>query len=285
MARSTQPLFFPIGTPLTTPFDDRTFAALHDAAREAGDLALAYFRPGLHTNAAVEMKAGNSPVTEADKAANALLAMRLLALLPDAAWLSEETADTPVRLAHRRVLVVDPIDGTRAFIAGDPRWTVSVALVENGRPVMGVVHAPALGETYGAAAGRGAWLNNIRIASSSRTNLASGRVAGPKPMADRLAAKGHVFEMAEKIPSLAYRIANVADGRLDVALAAADAHEWDIAAADLIVQEAGAALLDEEGRILRYNKPDLKQGPLIAAPLALLALLAGPQFASRALHA
>lgn len=264
---------------MTTPFDDRTFAALHDAAREAGDLALAYFRPGLHTHAAVEMKAGNSPVTEADKRADALLAARLLPLLPDAAWLSEETADTPARLAHARVFVVDPIDGTRGFIAGDPRWTVSVALVEDGRPVMAVVHAPALGETYGAARGRGAWLNNAEIVCSSRTTLAGACVAGPKPMADKLAAAGHAFELAGKIPSLAYRIALVADGRLDVALASTHAHEWDIAAADLIVAEAGGALVDAGGLLLRYNKPDPTHGPLFAAPLALLGLLAGPQFA------
>ena len=264
------------------PFDDQLFAALHDAARAAGDLALGYFRPGLATSAAVEMKAGDSPVTIADRQADALLASRLGALAPDAAWLSEETADTPARLRHSRLFIVDPIDGTRGFIAGDPRWTVSIALVEHGRPVMAVLHAPALGETYGAAAGRGAWLNNARLRVSPQAALEGGKVAGPKPLAAALRARGHSFELAEKIPSLAYRIALVADGRL--ALASDKAHEWDIAAADLIVEEAGAALVDDEGRPLRYNKANLQHGNLTAAALPILDRLFPARRASARTH-
>lgn len=257
---------------MTLPFDDRIFAALHDAARAAGEQALGFFRPGERTSADVATKAGGSPVTEADHAANDVLRRRLTALLPDAGWLSEETADTPDRLSRARVFIVDPIDGTRGFVAGDPRWTISVALVEEGEPVMAVLHAPALGETFAAARGRGAWLNNRLIAAGSLES--GGRVAGPKPMAERLRRAGYQFELAAKIPSLAYRIALCADGRLGIGFASADSHEWDLAAADLILREAGGALWDARWRPLRYNQPDLSRGALMAGPKALLQRIA-----------
>jgi myo-inositol-1(or 4)-monophosphatase len=119
---------------------------LIDAAREAGAIALTYFRPGERTSARIDYKAGGSPVTEADFAVDAFLRARLGAAFPGAGWLSEETEDDPRRLACSNILIVDPIDGTRGFLAGDPRWAVSIALVVAGRPVAGVVHAPALAE-------------------------------------------------------------------------------------------------------------------------------------------
>ena len=250
-------------------FDDELFRALADCTRAAGDIALGFFEPGQHTSASIEYKSGNSPVTIADKQADDFLRQHLGALVPDAAWLSEETADSPARLQAERVFIVDPIDGTRAFISGDPRWAVSVALVERGLPVMAVLHAPALGETFTAVRGHGAWLNNAMIRSSPRPKLAGGRIAGPKPFADRLNRQGLQFELVPKIPSLALRFADVAAGRLDAAFASENAHEWDIAAADLILQEAGAHLLDRDGRDLVYNRPNLQHGMLFAAPLAL----------------
>jgi myo-inositol-1(or 4)-monophosphatase len=126
-------------------------APLLDAVRAAGEIALAAFRPGAPTTARVSWKEGNSPVTEADHAVDALLRARLSAAFPDAGWLSEETADDPVRLTRRRTLIVDPIDGTRGFMTGDDRFCVCAALAEEGRPVAGVVHAPARGETFAAA--------------------------------------------------------------------------------------------------------------------------------------
>jgi myo-inositol-1(or 4)-monophosphatase len=130
---------------------DRSALAARDclaaAAREAGALTLGFFRLGAATSAEVQSKFGGSPVTEADLAADALLKRRLREAFPEAGWLSEETADDPERLERRALLVIDPIDGTRAFVAGDPRWAVSVALVVAGRPVAAVVHAAAGDET------------------------------------------------------------------------------------------------------------------------------------------
>ena len=206
-------------------------------------------------------------MTEADKQADALLKHRLGGLAPEAAWLSEETPDGPARLGAAQVFIVDPIDGTRAFMSGDRRWAVSVALVEHGRPIMAVVHAPALGQTFAAAAGRGAWLNNDLINVSAAPPASQLRLAAPKSLADALAAGGIAFALAQKIPSLAYRFASVAAGWLDLGLASTRAHEWDIAAADLILQEAGGCLIDLDGQQLRYNRLDTQQGILVAAPL------------------
>ena len=251
---------------LTAPFDDQLFSAIVAAARAAGDLALGFFRPDALTSAAVAYKAGNSPVTEADKQADALLQQRLGGLVPEAAWLSEETPDGPARLGAAKLFIVDPIDGTRAFMAGDRRWAVSVALVEYGRPVLAVVHAPALGQTFAAAAGRGAWLNNDLIHVSAASPAGQLRLAAPKSLADALAEGGIAFALAPKIPSLAYRFASVAAGWLDLGLASTRAHEWDIAAADLILQEAGGCLIDLDGQRLLYNRPETQQGILVAAP-------------------
>ncbi len=250
-------------------FDDELFRAIAAFTRAAGDIALGFFEAGQQTSASIEYKAGNSPVTLADKRADDFLRQHLGALLPWAGWLSEETADSSARLSAERVFIVDPIDGTRAFISGDPRWAVSVALVERGVPVMAVLHAPALGETFTAVRGHGAWLNNAMIRSSPRAKLAGGRIAGPKPFADRLHQHGLRFEPVPKIPSLALRFAEVAAGRLDAAFASTNSHEWDIAAADLILHEAGASLLDRDGAVLAYNRPSPQHGMLFAAPAAL----------------
>ena len=136
---------------------------LLSAAREAGALALEYFNPGGRTSSRVMTKAGGSPVSDADLAADALLKRRLREALPDAGWLSEETVDDFERLSCRSLIIVDPIDGTRAFVTGDPRWVVSVALIVDQRPVAGVVFAPALDETYAAARGHGATFNGAAL--------------------------------------------------------------------------------------------------------------------------
>ncbi len=240
------------------------------AAREAGALALGYFRHGAETSAAVQAKAGGSPVTAADLAADSLLKQRLRIAFPEAGWLSEETADNPDRLARRSLIIVDPIDGTRAFVAGDPRWAVCAALVVDGRPVAGVVHAPALGETYAAARGEGAELNGATLAVSSRFEAGRLTAAGPKPVLQEMGRRlGVSIDIAPRVPSLAYRLTMAARGAIDFAVAATDSHDWDIAAADLILQEAGARLTDISGEPLAYNMAKIRRRPLLAAPEAL----------------
>ena len=256
-------------------------ASLTAAARSAGNIALADFRPGEPTRARVEYKSGNSPVTSADLAVDAHLKAWAATAFPDAAWLSEETVDNSARLASSQLLIVDPIDGTRAFLSGDPRWTVSIAWVVNQRPVAGVVHAPALGETYAAALGAGATLNGAPIRASGRRGLEGARTGGPKPLIAGVgAAAGAQLNAEPRIPSLAYRLVKVASGELDVALAGENAHDWDIAGADIVLSQAGAALWDASGRALRYNLASARRPALAAAPLALLPDLAAALAAS-----
>jgi len=243
---------------------------LTTAAREAGQVAFAYFRAGARTSAAVRSKAGGSPVTEADLAADAFLKRRLGEAFPEAGWLSEETADDPARLDRRSLIVVDPIDGTRAFIDGDPRWTVSIALIVDGRPAAGVVHAPALEETFAAARGAGAHLNGKPLAPSSGRAGPDYTAAGPKPILNAMGARlGATMDVRPFVPSLAYRMCLAASGALDFAVAGPNSHDWDIAAADLILEEAGGRLVESAGERLRYNRAHIRRSPLLGTPDAL----------------
>jgi myo-inositol-1(or 4)-monophosphatase len=249
----------------------RALAALIEAARLGGEIAMRDFSPGARTGAKIEYKDGGSPVTSADLAVDRFLRARLTAEFPGAGWLSEETADDSARLSKSELLIVDPIDGTRAFVSGDDRWTVSIAFAVEGRIVAGVVHAPVLGQTYAASLGGGATLNGAPIRSSARAGLAGARIGGPRRLVAALAGAARVELVEEpKIPSLAYRLARVAAGSLDGALASADAHDWDVAGADILLSESGAGLCDADGRPLGYNRRETRHGPLAAAPVALL---------------
>ncbi len=249
-------------------------ATLVAAAQRGGEIAMEYFRAGATTHASVSYKVGDSPVTEADFAVDAALKAILRAAFPHAGWLSEETEDDSDRLARDTVLVLDPIDGTRAFMRGDPCWAVAVALLEGGRPVAGVIHAPALGETYAAARGAGATLNGAIVRAASAATLEGARVGGPRGLRLALAEKsGFRAEAGPPSPSLAYRLASVAAGRLEIGLAGPGSHDWDIAAADVILHESGAGLVEGGSRV-RYNQPSTRHDALVAAPLAWLARLA-----------
>src|ERR1700730_18243141 len=155
---------------------------LADAVRDAGKMALAMERAGYNSWA----KENQSPVSDVDLALDRELRARLSAIAPDYGWLSEETADDPARLKRRRVWVVDPIDGTRAFIAGQPDWCVVAALVEDGRPIAGARYAPASDELFTAAAGHGARKNGAPIRASERARLEAARVSGPRSGVERL---------------------------------------------------------------------------------------------------
>jgi len=243
---------------------------LRDAAREAGAIAMRYFG----NSPQVWMKGGTSPVSEADHAADAYLRETLLAARPDYGWLSEETADDKTRLSARRTFVVDPIDGTRGFLEGLRSWCVSVAVVEDGRTLAGVLECPAKEETYWALPGEGAFLNGKPIRVRRLGDVVE--IGGPKPMTDRMPAEwqGRLNRVAY-IPSLAYRLAMVASGSLDATFVKPSAHDWDIAAADLILREAGGALLDHQGQPPRYAGDVIRHGALAAGSGELLDVLAG----------
>ena len=237
--------------------------AVSDAARRAGALALPYFRSGEQTAARLWYKGQSSPVTEADIALDTFLKGHLSELLPDAGWLSEETADNPARLEQKCVWIVDPIDGTRAFASGHPDWAVSIALVMDGKPVLGVLHAPIHDRLYEARLGGGAWCNGerLQVAEGSPQPI---RVAGPKPLMDRLERHMGSIERLPKVPSLALRLARVAEGSIDVGLVSSNSQDWDIAAADLILQEAGGRLTDFGGAPPTYNRPRPQHDEMIA---------------------
>jgi myo-inositol-1(or 4)-monophosphatase len=240
--------------------DDREL--LFSAVREGGAVALGYFQTKLKT----WMKAGDSIVTEADIAVNDLLQKRLAGARPDYGWLSEETEDDADRLTRSRVWVVDPIDGTRAFAKGKPHFVLSVALVEDGRPVLGALFNPATDEFFEAEAGSGARLNGKPIHVSDRAEIAGARMAAHGPMF-RHPAWPQAWPEMEIIErnSVAYRIALVACGAADAALALNTKNDWDLAAADLIVIEAGGRMTSHDGKTLVYNRELPRHRSLLAA--------------------
>jgi myo-inositol-1(or 4)-monophosphatase len=241
--------------------------------REAGDIAMEYFRRGALTKAQVSLKHGGSPVTEADLRIDRLLYARLSELAPGVGWLSEETVDSPERLSHETLFIADPIDGTRGFMAGDPCFCVSLALVFGDRPVYGIVHAPALAQTFVASLGGGATLNGAPIYVSTQQQLSGARLAAPDHLHKIMGASGLTYERQPRLPSLAMRLLRVAEGQFDAALARENSCDWDIAAADLILHEAGGVLTDLQGRAPSYNRATPRHSVLAAGPPALQARL------------
>src|SRR3954453_4072022 len=239
----------------------RTGALLADTMREAGALALSLFRTELKN----WIKGASSPVSEADIAVNDLLEMRLRSATPDLGWLSEESADDSARLGRELVWVVDPIDGTRNYLAGKEDWCVSVALVENGSPLLAAVFAPVTDEFFFASRGQGASCNGAPLRATSGTALDFARVAGPKSLVERLKKTLGEITLHPRIGSLALRLCRVADRKLAVAFAGGNSHGWDLAAADLIVHQAGGKLTALSGDAIIYNRREVTHGVLVAA--------------------
>jgi myo-inositol-1(or 4)-monophosphatase len=239
------------------------------AAREAGAIALRFFNSGLKTSARIWSKAGGSPVTEADVAVDTFLKVKLSEALPQASWLSEETADDPARIGRQLVWIVDPIDGTRAFLSGSHDWSISIALLADGRPVLGVVYAPAHGTLYEARRGEGALRDGEPIETSPADRLPDVSIAGPKGLLDGLEQRIGAFKRPPRIPSLALRLVRVAEGSVDAGLVSSNARDWDIAAADLILEEAGGVLTGFDNAPPAYNRTDPVHGELVAAPRRL----------------
>ncbi|BDA82826.1 3'(2'),5'-bisphosphate nucleotidase CysQ [Aureimonas sp. SA4125] len=265
---------------------DQDLVLIETAAREAGRIALGYFRK----DPQVWYKEGNSPVSEADLAVDLYLKEALLGARPDYGWLSEETdpalAEVASTRSPQRFFVVDPIDGTRSYIRGEDTWCVSIAVVEAGRPVAGVIDAPAKNEVFSAVAGGTARLNGALLQLAPRSHGGPLTVSMPDPMRRRLGTAilaGLSFE--RNAPSLAYRLALVAAGRLDGTLIRPEANDWDIAAGDLILERAGGALVDRAGELRLYKIAGRRHGLLIAAAghalsnMVELAAAAAPELA------
>ena len=246
---------------------------LEAIVREAGRMALARW-PGHGHAPEVWEKSPGDFVSEADMAVDGFLKRELGLLLPSAGWLSEETIDAPERLEGELIWLVDPIDGTRDFVRGRPGWAISVALVSAGRPLLGILDAPARGEFWSGEAGQGSWRNGVRLSASQRGELPGARVpttALPKVDTDLM--------MVEQPNSIALRIAMVAADEADLVATLRWGYEWDIGAAALIAREAGASVTDAFGQPLGYNKRDPRAfGVLVSSPgihAAAVARLAG----------
>lgn len=244
------------------PERDATIDILNRAVRDAGALALKYYGKTPKN----WLKDNDTPVSEADLAVNDLLQAKLCQARPDYGWLSEETKDTPDRLERERVWVVDPIDGTRAFLQNKPHWTIAVALVEAGRPIMAAVYNPVEDEFFEAQTGQHALLNGAQIQVSKTRQLAG----------CKMLAHSHIFKRdiwpkpwpafeTDMRNSMAYRLCLVAQGRFDVALALSAKSDWDLAAADLIVGQAGGAITGAGGKTMHYNQATPRHKPVLAA--------------------
>ncbi len=243
---------------------------LTEAVGEAGDLAMTFFGNAPRT----QTKPDGTQVSEADFAVDALLKERLISGRKSYGWLSEESEDNPDRLSKSRVWVVDPIDGTRAFLKGKPEWTISAALVEDGHPRLAAVFNPATGEFYRAALGGGAFLNGTPIAVREPVRLEGCRLAASATQF-RPGKWDRPWPEIETVwvNSIAYRLALVAAGKCDGTVSMSAKSDWDVAAAHLLVDEAGGIVTTHNGRPLVYNRENSRHSSIVSAGPALHAAL------------
>jgi myo-inositol-1(or 4)-monophosphatase len=241
-----------------------------DAAKQAGALAMRYFGAPMD----VRDKSPNNPVSEADLALDALLTTLLRTARPDYGWLSEETVDDQSRLHAQKVWVVDPIDGTRAFVKAKPHFTVCIGLLDQGKPVVGVVFNPATGEMFEASLGGGARLNGISMVPSETDTLENCAMLGDPAMYRHPAWPIPWPEMdVVSRNSIAYRMCLVGAGHYDGAIALSAKSDWDVAAADIIVSEAGGLATTHEGVRFAYDHVIPLQKSLVVAGKTLHPLL------------
>ncbi len=247
-----------------TPAEDREL--LRSAAVTAGIIASGYFRRELKS----WTKENASPVSEADIVLDKFLHSALTTARPDYGWLSEETADDFDRLRHRRSFVVDPIDGTRGFIRGEDSWTVSLAVVEDGVAIAGVVYAPARDQMYDAALGGGAALNGAPLERRRPPDRQAPLIPAPGAVHQELQAAGLDYTRGPAYPSLAYRLVQVATGKLDATVVRRGAQDWDIAGAACILAECGIGFEDVCAGTPRFNRREIRHGALAATSEASL---------------
>ena len=240
---------------------------LLEAGEAAGEIAKRYFKADPET---WDKGGGQGPVTEADLEIDRMLKAELLAVRPDYGWLSEESEDTTARLDAERVFIVDPIDGTRAFINGEKSFSHALAVVERGEVVAAVVHVPMLERSYAASLGGGAQCNGEAILVSQRADMNGATVLTRKPdLKPEHWLKPHGMKHNFR-PSLAYRLCLVAEGRFDAMLTLRPAWEWDVAAGDLIIREAGGRVKTTAGAPTRYNNPHPQVAGMVAGPVKLV---------------
>ncbi len=247
---------------------EEDFHLICNVVRAAGVIAMEYFGKDPRS----WEKAKGDPVSVADLAINQYLSEQLRDARPDYGWLSEESEDEPDRMRKDRVWVVDPIDGTRAFLRGDSDFAVAVALLQANKPVAGVVFAPATGDFFAAIKGGGAQLNGSPIRIEKAAGLDGMRMLGEESFfcSPRLWPIPWPAMSFRRINSFALRLAFIADSRCDVAITIRPKADWDLAAADLILSEAGGRCIDEKGKDIEYNRASPSHPIVVAAASALI---------------
>lgn len=219
--------------------------------QEAGKIILSFYRGAFE----VGEKSPDNPVTDADLAADAYLKKELMALLPEAAWLSEETADNPARIDYSYVWIVDPLDGTKEFVMGIPEFSISVALVHNGLPVVGIIYHPVDNRTYSAVKGGGLTVNGEKVGVTHRTELDGATIDASR--SERKRGEFEPFESRMEIVtmgSIAYKLARTAAGEADATWSRGPKHEWDICAGVLLVEEGGGCCVDLDDQTFQFNQ-------------------------------
>ncbi len=235
---------------------ERDAQLLDETVRKAGEIAADYY------NAATRAwdKKDGTPVTDADIAVDTFLKRELMKARPDYGWMSEETADDLSRMQHKRIWIVDPIDGTRSFIERTSEWCIAAALIEDGRPVVARVYRPLEKAMYAAVVGKGATLDGEKISVSNRKHLERARIIAKQAAlrSDRWATKWPYVETGIAT-SLALRLCFIADGTYDGTIAIGEKCDWDLSAGDLIVHEAGGIASGLRGDKFIYNREKTRQ--------------------------
>lgn len=240
---------------------DSLFKETIQITQAAGQAVMRFYNDSY----SVRDKSPDNPVTDADLAADRLLKERLMQLIPEAGWLSEETTDSKTRLEKRLVWVVDPVDGTKEFVLGIPEFSVSVALVEDEIPMIGVIYNPASGELFAALRGQGIKLNGDPVKVSDRTQLAGAQVDASR--SERNRGEFKPFEDLFKIQtmgSIAFKLARVSAGFVDASWSRGPKNEWDICAGVCLIEEAGGRIVDLDNEPITFNRPFPKVNGIIA---------------------
>ena len=251
-----------------TLFTPTELLQLKNIVQKAGKIGLSYFGKNIKN----WQKADDTPITEADLAVNDFLETELKSFRPEYGWLSEETTDNEVRLAKQYLWVVDPIDGTKAFINAKPEWVVSVAIVRDSRPILGLIYDPIAEILYFAEQNQGAFSNGVKIEPSQKTNVYNCNILAYEFHFERMTKRSDYIwpEMNyDIVNSMAMRVVLVASGKFDAMVSFTNKGEWDMAAADIIIHEAGGLITDGFGNLLTYNKPIPKLPHMVAAGVKL----------------
>jgi myo-inositol-1(or 4)-monophosphatase len=255
---------------------ERERAVAEAAAREAGAIVKRYYEKPIEQVVKSDKGAGRDEnwLTQADSESDDLLKERLLGAFPDYGWLSEETRDSPERLAKERVWIVDPLDGTREFTLRVPEFCVCVALVEKGRPVVGVEYNPATDRLYSASLGAGTTMNGMRVGVTKTEHMALAQVLASRSEDKR--GEWDPFKQYCHVVltgSVAYKLAELSVGNGDATFTLTPKNEWDICAGTILVEEAGGQVTGLQGEPLVFNQPSPLRPGMIASNRVLHPLL------------